>query len=240
MKILSTFENLSAITSSGAAAGYPASNLANLDPGLSWKADAYASDVWLKMDFGAATVVNAVFFNQANFPACTIQGNATDAWEDPTFELDAALIKDEADNRKGWFALAAFNFQYLRILIPGSQTLDSGSVPQLGNLITGQAQDMPKVSDLTVDLTGGPDLFQSDGGNIVPSFRRVQSHIITISFSDALAAARSMPKTWEHAVVFEDLDTVAGAWLVIRPQGWNRGIKSIIEATGRAQFQERV
>lgn len=240
MKLLSTFENLSTITSSGAASGYPAANLADPDPGLSWKADAYTGDLWLKMDFGAAKVLNAVFLNQANFPACTIQGNATDTWTSPSFTLSASLAKDEADNRKGWFALTAFNYQFLRILIPASQTLDAGTVPQLGNLIVGQASAMPRVSDLTTDLAGGADLFQADGGNVVPSFRRVQSHVITISFNDALSGARSMPKTWEHAVIFEDLDTVAGAWLVIRPQGWNRNTKSLIEATGRVQFQERV
>lgn len=238
MKILTIFETLSTLTSSGAASGYPASNVVDCNPGLVWKADAYSGDVWLKVDFGAAKSLSGVFFNRANFPHAHIQGNASDSWETPSYDLGLDLVKDEAENRKGWFAIV-FNYRWLRIVIPASQTLDSGSVPFLGNLIAGTPVDMPNTSMIDIELTGRVDRFETDGGNVTATPRGIQRHLLQIEIRDELATLRSMSKTWTHAVVYEDLSTAGGAWLVTRPGSFRRGTKSTIDASLAMTLEER-
>jgi hypothetical protein len=101
------------------------------------------------VDFGSAKVLTAAFLNQANFPHCHIQGHATDSWESPSFDLGADLVFDDCGNRKGWFDLTAFNFRWLRILIPGAQALDSHQ--PLANLQSaGQVLGLPSLPAHTV------------------------------------------------------------------------------------------
>lgn len=240
MKILSTFKDLSTITSSGEAAGYPAANVDDENPGAIWQADAYAGDVWLKMDFGAAASLTAAFFNRANFPACTIQGNATDVWTSPSFSQAAALVQDEAGNRKGWFDLTTFNYRYLRILIASGQTLDNGgTVPQLGNLIVGAAADLPVATEFDPGIERNVEEFISDGGNLTGNPRGIMRHVLGITFGDTHANMLALAKTWDHAVIFADLGSAAGSWLVIAPRQWPRAIRWASESTMRVTFKER-
>lgn len=240
MKALTAFQSLGTITSSGAASGYPASNVADLDPGLVWKADAYAGDVWLKFDRGAATTTTAIFINRANFPQLRIQGNSSDSWTSPPFDMQCSLVQDDAGNRKGWFALTSFNYRWVRLLIPGSQTLDSGSVPEVGNVIAGVAVELPIVRDFTTDLVRKIDSWLSDGGSLRKSFRGVPRHIITLEMGDTMANIRALTKTWQHAVLYSDLGDSGGAWLVYAPERITLPIRNPIDAGARMQLEERV
>jgi hypothetical protein len=240
MKLLSTFEDLSGVTTSGATAGYPASNVDDEDPGLVWKADAYAGDVWLKVDFGVAASLSAVFLNRANFPQAKIQGHATDVWTSPSYDATVNLVQDEAGNRKGWYDLTAFNYRWIRILIPSGQTLDGGaSLPQLGNWITGTAADLPVVAEYSPDLVGRVDEWTSDGGNLLGNPRGIRRHVLALTFKDTLANLLAVPKTWDHAVLYEALGSAAGAFLVIAPARWSRPTRNPSDATLRVSLKER-
>lgn len=240
MKALTTFQDLGTVTSSGEAAGYPATNIEDLDPGLVWKADAYAGDVWLKCDLGSAKALTALFVNRANFPELHIQGHASDSWGSPSFDLECDLVQDDAGNRKGWFDLTAFNYQWVRILIPSGQALDSGTVPEVGNVILGASAALPIVRDFTVDLARKIDSWLSDGGSLRKNFRGVPRHILTLEMGDTMATIRAMVKTWEQAVLFADLGDAGGAWLVYAPDRITLPIRNPIDAGARMQLEERV
>lgn len=240
MKNLRTFETLSTLTSSGANAGYPAANVKDLDPMLRWWADAYATDCWLKVDFGSAKNLTAAFLNQANFPHCHIQGHASDSWGSPSFDLGCDLVLDEAGNRKGWFDLSAFAYRWLRILIPSGQTLDGGdTVPKLGNLLAGVSETWPVVSSLEVVLQQKKYTFEPDGGGYWESNKGRARHVISIEMGDDLANIRAMNKTWTIGVVFADLANAGEAWLVFPPDSYGKPIKSVTNANLRFTVKER-
>lgn len=240
MKLLSTFETLDTVTASGSDANYPVANIKDLDPMIRWHADAYSGDVWIKIDFGAATVLNMIFLNQANFAHAHVQGNATDVWTSPSFDLGVDLARDELNNRKGWFDLTAFNYRWMRILIPGSQTLDnSETVPALGNLITGQAVAIPAVSAYTPDILKRWTRFEPDGGGLIKTTDDRGRHVITLECADTLSNVRALSKTWEIGVVFSDLGYPAESWLVYPPESWSRPTRNILDATLRWSMEER-
>jgi hypothetical protein len=240
MKILSTFEALTTKTSSGAGAGFPVANIADLDPFVRWVADAYTGDVWVKVDFGSAKVLTGLFLNQCNFPHCHVQGHASDSWASPSFDLGVDLVLDDAANRKGWFDLVAFNYRWLRILIPGSQTLDkSETVPAIGNLLVGAAVTLPLVSDFEARMVQRVRAFEADGGGYRESKQGRARHLISIGIGDSLANIRAMPKAWADAVIYADLGDAGDSWLVFPPNDWSRPIRSIIDAELRFQLRER-
>lgn len=225
MKLLHIFETLTNITSSGANANFPAANIADLDPMIRFQADAYSGDVWIKIDFGTAKALDSFFLNQANFPHCHIQGNATDSWTTPSLDVGCDLVKDELDNRKGWFE-GAFNYRYLRILVPSGQTLDnSEAVPALGNLIVGSHVDLPAVSAYTVGMVKRWDRFEPDGGGLEKNTDDRGRHVVTLESEDDVPTLRAIPKNWEIGVVFTDLGLVAESWLVYPPEEWSRPVK---------------
>jgi hypothetical protein len=226
MKILSTFTSLGTVTSSGADASFPVTNVQNLKPMVRWVADAYAGDVWIKADLGSAKVLTAAFLNQANFPACKIQGNASDSWGSPSFSLDCTLVRDDTDNRKGWFDLVAFNYRWIRILIASAQTLDnSETVPALGNFIVGAAASVPAVIDFGVRIIKRFDRFESDGGSLNKEARGRARHVLSFTCEDAIATIRAMDKTWDDAVAFADWGNAAESWLVFPPEDWEKPIQ---------------
>jgi hypothetical protein len=240
MKALTTFADLGTVTSSGSNTGYPESNVVALDPGLVWRASSYTGDVWIKFDMGAAATLTALFANRANFPSMRIQGNSTDSWTSPPFNVLCALSRDDAGNRKGWYNLSGFNYRWLRILIPGGQTLDFGSVPEVGNVIAGIAVEMPIVRDLTIDIARVVSSWQSDGGSLRKRFRGVPRHILTLEVADTLASVRAFAKAWDHAVIFADLGDAGGAWLVYAPERITMPIRHPADAGARLQVEERV
>ncbi len=239
MRILTEFETFPVLTSSGDAAGYIRTNIADLDPGLVWRADAYAGDVWLKIDFESAKSLTATFFNRANFPQARIQGHASDSWEEPDYNVLVTLGKDEADNRKGYFQLSGFNYRWLRILIPGSQELDSGSVPELGNLIIGTDAATPDCPAAGTNLLSTVDRFEPAGGGVVKRFRGRQYHTIDLEYSGTLAEIKGLPKTWEHAVLWLITDDAGECYLVTRPERWSRPIQNKLACRLKQVFEER-
>lgn len=240
MKLLATFQALSTLTASGSDANFPVSNVVDLEPMKRWHADAYTGDVWVKNDFGSAKSLTAVFLNQCNFPACKVQGNDTDVWTSPSFELTCSLVVDDAGNRKGWFDLSAFNYRYLRVLIASGQTLDnSETVPAIGNIIAGTAETMPLVADLTARLVQRSIRFESDGGAVDKEKYGRARHLITINIGDSLANVRGMSKRWDIGVVFADLANAGEAWLVFPPDDWNRPIRSVLDAGLQFVMEEK-
>lgn len=226
MKILSTFVGLGTVTASGFTAGFPATNVQNLRPMVRWVVDAYAGDVWLLADLGAAKVLTAAFLNRCNFPQCRIQGNASNSWSSPSFNELVNLAKDDAGNRKGYFPLTAFNYRYLRILIASGQTLDSAeTLPAVGNLIVGADASLPAVREFGADLGEKFDRFESFAGALNKEAVGVARHVLDIRCEDAIATIRGMDKTWSMAVIFADWGSPAESWLVFKPERWNKPVQ---------------
>lgn len=251
MKLIHQFQSFSALTSSGDTAGFPAANVTVTDPCLYWKADNYATaDKWLKIDFGSAKQVAAVFLNRANFPHAHIQGNDSDDWGTPAFDQSCDLVRDDALNRKGWFDLVGFNRRWMRILIPLSQTLDDtiakgtpDTLPIVGNLIVGVTTTgvatLPLVGSLTPRLLQRFNRFEADNGGISKSKRGRPRHVLSLDVGDELANIRAMPKTWDIGVVFADLGNAGEAWFVYPAESWERPIRSLIDAGLRFELEER-
>ncbi|MBF0411054.1 MAG: hypothetical protein HQM10_27190, partial [Candidatus Riflebacteria bacterium] len=227
MKILTSFDTLTTLTASSAASGYAASNVVNLDPGKRWKGSIFASDTdeWLKVDFGAAKSLTALFLNNCNFATCKIQGNASDSWADPSYDEDVTLALDDISNRKGWFDLTAFNYRWLRILIPW-QVLDSlGTYPMVGNLIFGTSQSII-VGGWDVQLIKASTVFVSDGGSFSKTPRGIPRHVFIAAMEGTLAEIEALSLAWTMAVIYEDLGTVARSWLVYAPDAPRKKIYS--------------
>lgn len=241
MKILADtgFRTLSNLTSSGADANYPASNVATMEPMQRWHADAYAGDVWLKMDLGTAVAITGIFLNRCNFPHAHIQGADTDSWDTPAVDIELDLVLDDAGNRKGFFSLAGFSRRWVRLLIPASQTLDnSETVPAVGNLILGSPSDLT-ASGLTSDLVQQVRRFETTGGAVIQERRGRARHIISIDIADTRANVRAVPKNWDYAVIAADLGNAGEAWLVQAPQSWSQPIRNVLDSTMRFQAEEK-
>lgn len=250
MKLIHLFQAFSALTSSGALAGFPVANVADTDPGVYWKAATYAGDCWLKINFGSPLSIASVFLNRANFPHCHIQGNTSDDWNNPPFDLGCNLVRDDAKNRKGWFDLTSFTYQWMLILIPAGQTLDdtiaSGTpdtLPILGNLIAGVTTTgvatLPDVASLSPRLLAKFDKFETDAGGLNKRRRGKSRHVLSLDIGDTLANVRAMPKTWDIGVIFADLGNADEAWIVYPPDDWDKPITSVIEAGLRFSLEER-
>jgi hypothetical protein len=239
MKLLTTFNTLTSITSSGAGAGFPVANIADLDPMKRWVASAYAGDVWVKAAVGAG--FTGAFLNRCNFPHCHIQWNATDVWTSPTINEAVTLVLDDCGNRKGWFAIPAGTASgYIRILIESGQTLDnSETLPAIGNLIIGTPTDIPYVAEFNPRVIQKWDRFESDGGGLARSKRGRARHVISMAFNDTLANIRALLKTWTMAVLFADLDNAGEAWLVYGPDSWDKPIASPLDASIGITLEER-
>lgn len=94
------------------------------------------TEVTIVCNFGAAKALVGLFLNDVNFTAVTIQGNATDSWVTPSFTEDFTVAKNVLTQRyQIYCALAAFNYQYLRIKIPAQTPADGLSVFRVGTRV---------------------------------------------------------------------------------------------------------
>lgn len=241
MKLLHEFEPVLNPTASGADAEFPASNAieTEYDPGVPWIADSYIADAWLMVE--TTNIIDSVFLNRCNFPQARIQWNATDEWSAPTVDLEVALVRDDAKNRKGWFPITGVTGPgYLKVLIPAGQTLDdSGTAPQIGNLICGQAVTIPIVAEFDPRLVQDINSFKTFyGGYHEEPIGRAQ-HLISMKIGDDLDPVRNMPKTWALGVLFADLGNVGEAWLVYPARDWSRPIRSLEDAGLSYAFREK-
>lgn len=238
MKLLSSFLTMTNLSSSGAAAGFPVSNIADTEPMKRWVAGAYAGYVWVKAQIASA--IGSVFLNRCNFPHAHVQWNATDSWGSPTVDQGVDLVQDDAGNRKAWVDLPANGAGYIRILIPGSQSLDNlETVPAIGNLIVGTAATFPTVSDFNPRLLRRFDRFESRAGAVTKTPLGRARHIIQFGIGDSLANVRAMPKTWDLGVIFADLGNAGESWLVFPPEDWDRPIRSVLDAQLRFALEEK-
>lgn len=240
MKILYSFVVSSTLTSSGVVSGFPESNINDLDPNKRAKLSGYTGDVWIVLDFLTAQSLDSCFLNRCNFPQCKIQGNASNSWSSPSFDLTCNLVKDGAQNRKGWFNVTGFNYRYMRILISGGQTLDnSETTPAIGNLILGTAVTMPIVAQISPRLVQRFNRFESDEGTLVKSKKGLARHSISISIGDKYSPIRDFFKGWSIAVFFADLGSVADSWLVWPPDDWVPSVKNIHDSQLSTVLEER-
>lgn len=232
------FETLSNLTSSGADANFPVTNVVTMEPMERWHADAYSGDVWIKWDFGVAVSLTGIYLNQCNFPHAHLQGADSDGWTTPPVDTSLDLIVDDAGNRKGFFALSGTR-RWWRLLIPGGQTLDnSETVPAVGNLIVGTPSSVT-VSDFSADLIQGVRRFEATGGAVSQDRVGRARHALTISVANTRAAVRAIPKNWDHAVFAADLGYAAEAWLVLPPSSWPQPIRNLLDAQLRVQLEEK-
>ena len=236
MKLLSTFATITAITASTANGSFPASHVLLYDPGVIWRATANSGE-HLVAAFGAVTALDSVYLGNANFATVTIQGNNSDSWSAPAFSKSFLLGMNDADVRKGFLDITGFNYSYLRVLIP-VQTLDSGTYPQLGNLLCGVAQSI-LIEDYTVTTVTDVDSFQADGGSVNQEPHGIMRHELSLTIAGNLSEIRAIKKSWIEAVLFEDLGYVADSYLVFRPN-WSRPTKSPIDARLPITLKEHV
>ena len=238
MKLLSSFLTMTNLSSSGAASGFPVSNIADAEPMKRWQASAYAGDVWVKAQISSA--IGSLFLNRCNFSHAHVQWNATDSWTSPTIDQGVDLALDDAGNRKAWVDLPANDAGFVRILIPGSQALDnSESVPAIGNLIVGTAATLPTIGDFNPRLIQRVNRFESDAGALAKTPIGRARHVIQIGVGDSLANVRAMPKTWPLGVIYADLGNAGESWLVFPPEDWDRPIRNVLDAQLRFSLEEK-
>lgn len=242
MKLMNSFRTLTTISASGSSAGFPAANIALLDPGITWKADTFPNPAgaWLKVDFGSAQSVAGLFLNNANFTTATWQGNATDSWTSPSFSQALTNATDKAGKTKGFFSpTVAFNYRYLRLFIP-YQALISGSLPTLGNLIAGATVVEPRASAWAPATLTAFATFHADGGTYSKTRKGIKRHVITVSFNGSLAETETWLGTFDDAVIFSDLGNPADSYLVYFPDSIRPSLKSTLDVTVDMAFEERV
>lgn len=243
MKLLTdqNMTTINSVTASGSAEGFPASNLLNYDPDLIWKADAFSSDVTLVLDLLAATPIDYIWLNNANFLSATLQANASNVWTSPSVSKNVTLAEDDAGVVKGFFDLSSTDYRYVRIVIPVQTLTDGGSVPSLGNIILGSVEDI-RVSSWVPDVAQEFYSFQADGGSFVKASKGKARHVFSIAIV-ALTKAEldALPlKGWSQAVIFTDLGNVADSFLVYPPAARRPRVRSQIDCDIEFTLDERV
>lgn len=244
MKLLKTFDSLNVIAASGSNANFPLTNLQLVDePYMRWWANAYSGDVWITVDRGAgAPVIDTVFLNNANFPMCRLQGNATNEWSSPTVNILANLGLDRIANRKGWFDLGTFTPRWFRLFIPAGQTLDVGeaAVPALGNLLLGAVETIPTVGEIQTRVISPKSTQQHINGRIKKKFLGVRRQALGVTINDDWASIRDFRLTWDIAAVAADFGSPADSWLVFGPDEANGTIRWAEDADDSMTLDEVV
>lgn len=137
-----TSDTMVTITASAAASGFPATNLKDIIPVKCYKTTGI-DESFILYDFGQARTFNSLFINRFNFSAFTIQGNATNVWTNPSYNVAiTGVAKDEIyeEYYMHYFKeLVNFNYRYLRILIPGQTPLFEQTYFKVGNLLLGNS-----------------------------------------------------------------------------------------------------
>jgi hypothetical protein len=241
MKLLTdqNMRTFSAIVASSAAAGFPVANLQQYDPGLVWKAAAFAGDINIVIDLGAAVAIPQIWLNNANFSSATLQANAADSWGSPSVSQTVTLAKDDIGIYKGYFDLSATNYRYVRVVIP-VQALVSGTVPQLGNIIIGTASDL-KVSSWSAQTARNFSKFQPDGGGNRKNAKGRARHVFSVGVSGTKAEVDAVILSgWETAIIFTDLADVADSYLVYPPESTSKSIRNPLDAERSFAMEELV
>ena len=124
------------VTVSGQDTNYPKANMLNLANLRRHYRSLVTTETTVVIDFGSARAVAGLLLNDVNFTAATIQGNATNVWTSPSFSLSVTISADERVNRRKSFTqLTAFNFRYLRVVIPAQTPTDVLAYFRIGTLV---------------------------------------------------------------------------------------------------------
>lgn len=216
------------ITASSSAAGFPASNLLLRDPDLIWKADSFAASIRITLDLGSAAAIDHIWLNNANFLTPVVEANSANSWASPAVSVPVTLAADDIGVIKGFFDLSAVPYRYVSIVIP-VQTLVSGTVPQLGNVIIGSSVYL-YASTWEPTVQEELNAWQPDGGGYVEESKGKARHIFSTSMLGITKAELDAApiKGWEVAVVNTELGSVADSYLVYRPKGWRPRVFSQI------------
>jgi len=218
MKLLTSLKKraFTSITASSTKSGFPASHLEQLDPGLVWIGDASSANIVI--DLGAPVAIPYIWLNNANFLLATLQANSANSWDTPAVSLDVTLAADDINIIKGFFALSATNYRYVRLVIPSQTFTDGESEPSLGNIIIGETVEL-RVSEWEPQDFVARAKFSPDGGGFRAQDKGRPRHIFNASAVGTKAQIDAMPlKGWSHAVIFTDLGDPADSYLVYPPE----------------------
>lgn len=122
---------------------FPASNLLLFDKRIRFAKTTDTTEQWWIINLGAPKALNAVDVIDANFTNYTIQGNTTNSFITPPFDwtgLTTAqdkftdIYRSHKNPQSPGGGNPAFNYQYLRLVIPAQSTTDGASQFRLGVL----------------------------------------------------------------------------------------------------------
>lgn len=243
MKLLTNLNmtTIDSATPRDSAPGFPGSNLMQYDPGLIWKPITFdASGTWILFDLLAASTIDYIWLNNANFTSAYIQANDTDVFENPAVNESVTLAADDNGVYKGFFDFTTTNYRYVRIVIP-DQTLTGGdTIPYLGNVILGSVEEI-KVKSFEPNSKHEFNSFISDGGTFSKFEKAKPRHVFTLRLSGTKAEIDSAPIVgWDQAILFADLGSVEDSWLVYPPAGKNKVIRNPVDCEASFTLEERV
>jgi hypothetical protein len=106
-------------------------------PFFPWRTGALG-DQNVVVDFGVAKAVETFLIARTNFTSARIQGNPSDSWGAPAFDQAITIDRNPVNGRYQYGAtLTAFNYRFLRVLIPSQTPVDGVGYYLLGGLFAG-------------------------------------------------------------------------------------------------------
>lgn len=129
------------LTTNSEASGLPATNLQNAIVRRPWRTAGITQQTWVVFDLGTATLVNCAGIfghNLRSTAAITLQGNASDSWGAPTFNVALTLITDpDGIVHEKAMTLAQGTFRYWRLAIQDPSSVNT--YWEIGRLMAGNA-----------------------------------------------------------------------------------------------------
>lgn len=237
MKLLldRNIHTISNITTNSAEAGYSIGNVREWDSYLIWKAASFTLGVVIDIDLGSAKAFDSIALNNANFASATIQANDSDSWGDPAYS-QVVTLGQFSGIRKGFFHLSTLTYRYIRISIP-VQSLDSGTVPFLGNLFIGNATEFI-ASKFDIQKNRAVDVFTPDNGIPRKTFNATFYELAVSITKRTLAETDVFSVEWDRAVLFDCLNNdVSRMWPVYAPEKENQAIRNPNDTDRQFLFQ---
>lgn len=221
---------------------FPAANLKEYDPAVIFKAADFLTAVTLVIDLLSAQPVKKIWLNNANFTSATIQANSSNVWTTPAVSQAVTLAADDVGIIKGYFALSAESYRYVRVVIP-IQTLANGdTVPSLGNIIIGEDVDFSPISKWSPDVSHDYYSFVSDGGSYFKTPKTKPRHVFGVAIEHITKAdLTALPLAgWQNAIIFTDLDDVADSYLIYPPAGRKNSVLNRLDCSTDFTVEELV
>lgn len=153
------------VTASGAAANYPAANVAHPHLARPWKTEASSADEWIKFDLGAAASIAAFAVLShdltAGDSALYLEGNASDAWGAPSLSRSVTY---RAGALVEFFSPATYRWWRFRFT-----KATAGAVRSLGRVVLGPYYELARNvgrSGFRLGLDDPSAVLRSDGGQV--------------------------------------------------------------------------